>query len=736
MVDKNIRMEPTAYIDIDRYYNPDWKIEAYKISREQIKHKNEYKDLGIDGHGIYFLYGEDSKENLKVYVGRTSKTTKNIPIFTRLYQHKSSNEWYKDIWVKAIIIKFDKLSFDEMRHLENYFYKEIKTEIRINNDEPDTDDYEYDSIKNKVEYVKQYVECILHKDIFENRDDKKNLVREEQRVTYTDKELKDQGKRIDDKDAEKVTEMQTQLEVVNNTLDLLPKDIWNPDTKFLDLSCSSGVYLKEIFNRLLNSDLYNGTPYESIPDRTLHILSNQLYGVALSEKSFIASSANLKGKPNIIKIESFDNILKHLNIIENGLKILASVDKNKQPKTYKKLETAIYKSVDELQNNEKLKLEQYNIKSYLRDKFGGKELNFDVVVGNPPYQSKTKAIYNEFIDAAINLEPEAIAMIVKNNWLVSDTLKETRKNMIKNGLTDIINYPIISDIFSNASTAVSIFAIQRGEKGNTHLKEIKKGVVTSDFYADLTNSAIISLSEVEQSIINKFSSISAVNNFGRVTYPSEPFRITTNGRVGRGDSAYDLENYDKKSDRNNIAVVYMDTNKEPYAMYTSLSKVPSRVELVPMYKVICGRILTKDSKVVNNIRLLGPNTVCTSSWGLLFASDKKEEAVNVVKYVKTKLFRYLLQILGEDGVIALSAYRFSLIPLQNFTDGSDIDWSQSIENIDQQLYKKYSLTEAETAYIEKTIDPIEPKVRITNEDLIANYINNQINQTKEGEQNV
>lgn len=104
-------MEPTAYIDIDRYYNPDWKIEAYKISREQIKHKNEYKDLGIDGHGIYFLYGEDSKENLKVYVGRTSKTTKNIPIFTRLYQHKSSNEWYKDIWVKAIIIKFDKLKF-------------------------------------------------------------------------------------------------------------------------------------------------------------------------------------------------------------------------------------------------------------------------------------------------------------------------------------------------------------------------------------------------------------------------------------------------------------------------------------------------------------------------------------------------------------------------------------------------------------------------------------------------
>ena len=76
MVDKNIRMEPTNYIDIDKYYNPDWKIEAYKISREQIKDKKEYKGLGIDGHGIYFLYGEDLDEKLRVYVGRTSKTTK------------------------------------------------------------------------------------------------------------------------------------------------------------------------------------------------------------------------------------------------------------------------------------------------------------------------------------------------------------------------------------------------------------------------------------------------------------------------------------------------------------------------------------------------------------------------------------------------------------------------------------------------------------------------------------
>ena len=657
------------------------------------------------------------------------KQQKNIPIFTRLYQHKvSCTEWYKDIWTKAIIIKFDRLSFDEMRHIENYFYKEILTEIRINNTEPDTDNYEYESIKNKVEYIKQYVECILHTDIFKNHN-KKSLVREEQRVTYTDKEIKEQGKRIEDKDKETVTEMQTQLDVVNKTLNLLPKDIWNPDTKFLDLSCSSGIYLKEILNRLLNSDSYNGTPYESIPDRTLYIISNQLYGVALSEKSFKASNENLKCKANIIKVESFDKILKCMNIIKTESEMSKLINKDKQPKTYKKLETAVAKSKKELQN---LGIKQYDILSYLRDKFGGKELKFDAIIGNPPYQSKTKAIYNEFIDTAISLEPKSIAMIVKNNWLVSDTLKSTRKNMIKNGLTDVINYPIVGDVFNSASTAVSIFAVQRGNKGETHLKEVKKDEVTSDFYADLTNSAIISLSEIEQSIINKFSAISSANNFGKITYPSEPFRITTNGRVGRGEAAYDLKNYVEKSDKNNVAVIhiyiyiYMDTNKEPYAMYTSVSNIPARVELVPMYKVVCGRILTKDSRVVSNIRILGPNTVCTSSWGLLFASDKKEEALNVVKYVKTKLFRYLLQILGEDGVIALSEYRFSLIPLQDFTNQSDIDWSQSVENIDKQLYKKYKLTETEIKNIETKIDSIEAKTQISTEDMMANYIYKQL----------
>jgi hypothetical protein len=58
-------------------------------------------------------------------------------------------------------------------------------------------------------------------------------------------------------------------------------------------------------------------------------------------------------------------------------------------------------------------------------------------------------------------------------------------------------------------------------------------------------------------------------------------------------------------------------------------------------------------------------------------------------------------------MVGHSAYRFSAVPLQDFTSNSDLDWSQPISDIEQQLYKKYNLTDEEIAYIEKTIKPME-----------------------------
>ena len=71
----------------------------------------------------------------------------------------------------------------------------------------------------------------------------------------------------------------------------------------------------------------------------------------------------------------------------------------------------------------------------------------------------------------------------------------------------------------------------------------------------------------------------------------------------------------------------------------------------------------------------------------------------------TSFFRFLL-FLGH-GTMQVNQKVFSLVPLQDFTTSSDINWSESIENIDKQLYVKYNLTGDEIAFIERMIKSME-----------------------------
>jgi ethanolamine utilization microcompartment shell protein EutS len=75
------------------------------------------------------------------------------------------------------------------------------------------------------------------------------------------------------------------------------------------------------------------------------------------------------------------------------------------------------------------------------------------------------------------------------------------------------------------------------------------------------------------------------------------------------------------------------------------------------------------------------------------------------KYMQTQFVRFLLSSILITQNIAKD--KFAFVPLQDFTPSSDIDWSQSVADIDRQLYKKYGLTDEETAFIERTIKPME-----------------------------
>ena len=84
------------------------------------------------------------------------------------------------------------------------------------------------------------------------------------------------------------------------------------------------------------------------------------------------------------------------------------------------------------------------------------------------------------------------------------------------------------------------------------------------------------------------------------------------------------------------------------------------------------------------------------------AFNTKLEAENLLKYIKTKFLRTLLGIFKVTQGNK-TAHVWSTIPLQDFSNHSDIDWSQDINKIDQQLYHKYNLTDEEISFIEKNV---------------------------------
>ena len=79
----------------------------------------------------------------------------------------------------------------------------------------------------------------------------------------------------------------------------------------------------------------------------------------------------------------------------------------------------------------------------------------------------------------------------------------------------------------------------------------------------------------------------------------------------------------------------------------------------------------------------------------------KSEATACLKYIKSKFARTMLGILKITQDNPVGVWRF--VPIQDFTVDSDIDWSQSIEDIDRQLYRKYGLSQEEIEFIESKV---------------------------------
>jgi hypothetical protein len=102
--------------------------------------------------------------------------------------------------------------------------------------------------------------------------------------------------------------------------------------------------------------------------------------------------------------------------------------------------------------------------------------------------------------------------------------------------------------------------------------------------------------------------------------------------------------------------------------------------------------------------LASSDSVCSQSY-LYIPFENLKEASSFIKYYKTKFFRALVLAVKITQSAHSKVYRF--VPVQDFTDRSDIDWNKSIKEIDMQLYKKYDLNQDEIDFIEDKIKEME-----------------------------
>ena len=162
---------------------------------------------------------------------------------------------------------------------------------------------------------------------------------------------------------------------------------------------------------------------------------------------------------------------------------------------------------------------------------------------------------------------------------------------------------------------------------------------------------------------------------------------------------------EKPNDSNEYVRVYGNSGNERVYKWFRRDYV-DEVDNIDSYKVFISKAdgaagtigKPVPARVCGRPEVMEPGVVGTETYIAIGSTNSKDEAIAICKYIKSKFARTLLAVLKVTQNNAKPTWR--KIPLQDFTPQSDIDWSKSVSEIDQQLYKKYGLSKEEIAFIE------------------------------------
>ena len=480
-------------------------------------------------------------------------------------------------------------------------------------------------------------------------------------------------------------EVFTPPKVANAMLDLLPQELFrDPKATFLDVGAKSGVFLREIAKRLI-AGLADEIP--DLQTRVDHILHRQIFGLATTELTALVSRRTLycskapNGPHSASRFETAEGNIRFRNIphtfVNGRCRWCGASEAQFGTEKREGLETHAYEFIHTAHPEE-----IFNMK-------------FDVIVGNPPYQladggaqASARPIYHLFVEQAKKLAPRYLVMIIPARWYAGGKgLDEFRDTMINDRrirvLQDFIDGKMCFGTGVEIKSGVCYFLWNRDSPGLCHVVTHKTEFETSESnrYLRYKNSDVFIRRNEAISILEKVGALGA-DSFSRLVSSRKPFGLATT------DLGHERE---KQGD----VCLFQRGGKAFY----SQEKLLRNQEWVDKYKVYISKAYGASEEfphqILNKPILGDKGTCCNETYLVIGPFETRQEAENVISYISTRFFRFLVSLKKISQDATAKVYQF--VPLQDFSK----PWT------DAELYAKYKLTQDEIAFIESMIKPME-----------------------------
>ena len=479
------------------------------------------------------------------------------------------------------------------------------------------------------------------------------------------------------------SEVITPSKVCDDMVALLPEEglrkIVDNQDKFLDIASKSGEFAVSLY-KILTFEL--GYSHENVKDIIYSIPTSSI-AYEFTRRFYEILNLNV------------DNI----SVDFNAYDFIELKDENGE--------------VDYTRINNLLKQDKTLDKIRLNDeiKVGEKKVKFGAIVGNPPYQeiiSKSKGnkslgkqLFPNYIKLSMDITDVYATLITPSKWFTADAqdnsfpkLREYAKR--NNHFKKIKTMANGASVFEGTELgSVNYFLFEKQYTGNTefiHDKE-ENSAYRPLFEEDIEQ--IISMNSMV-SILNKVRNHEDFDTLMTITKGRNAFGIT-----GKEATSKTSETYFDGS--------YLVMCSHERIRYTKEEEITKNKELANRYKVFmskangaAGILGEKDEVAILGKPYIGSNrSVCTDSLIPIGDFSTEQEAINLSKYLLTKFLRFMVGILKSSQNISQVVYKF--VPMQSFTNESDIDWSKSINEIDEQLFDKYGLSIEEREHIKSSI---------------------------------